>query len=343
MAKFCTKCGKPLADGEICSCSAPLNPEASQGGNKAPASNAFAAVGGIWEKFKNQIGLGDPLTNAGDAYEKGKKIVPDCVKPNDGEVPVRQYQIATLRNRILGITYAKAIGRIQVTNKRIVFRAPGRCLVGRTTLQHEFAIDEISGIESRREYVFNFWDMLMGIIAVALGGVAGSAIIGKLMTEVQSTFLIFLIALIFGLGAGALFFFVKKKWLLKLLGWGFATVPLLVYGKMFGDFSEKFLGGLMLFLGIIGAIATLFTLFVHAIRPNLALIIKAKGAAEAIDIRRKKVPFLGLGGAQAEKDDHTGYTDIWPDAYAEVSIREMGALINDIQKLGDFGIDKWKQ
>ena len=36
-----------------------------------------------------------------EAFENGRKIVPDCVKPNDSEIPVKQYRIATLRNRIL--------------------------------------------------------------------------------------------------------------------------------------------------------------------------------------------------------------------------------------------------
>ena len=52
---------------------------------------------------------------------------------------------------------------------------------------------------------------------------------------------------------------------------------------------------------------------------------------------------LGFAGGQNEKDDHTGYTEIWPEPDAEPSIREIGAMINDIQKLGDFGVEKWKQ
>ncbi|MBO5333739.1 MAG: hypothetical protein J6B37_06465 [Clostridia bacterium] len=357
MAKFCTKCGRPLAEGEVCNCAvaqAPVNPgpqatpvqqNANNGSVNINVTQVAANATGAWTKIKNQIGIGDPLINEGDAFEKGKRIIPDCVKPNDGEVPVRQYQIATLRNRILGITYTKAYGRIQVTNKRVIFRAPGRCLAGRTTLQHEFAIDEIAGIESRREYGFNFWDLIIGLIVYAIGGGIGFGIAGGISEMGQEGFLAFLFSIILAAGAGALFFLVKKKWLLKLLGLGAAVVPLWSLGSVQFSFwvENEFLGMLMFLFAIPFTLISLLTLFLHAIKPNLALIVKTKSASEAIDIRRKKLPIFGVIGGQNEKDDHTGYTEIWPEEDAELSIREIGAMINDIQKLGDFGIEKWKQ
>ena len=105
-------------------------------------------------------------------------------------------------------------------------------------------------------------------------------------------------------------------------------------------FSRDFWGGVLIALGVIFALVSLFTLFVHSIKPNLALVIKTKSASEAIDIRRKKKSLFG--GTLNDKSDHTGYTEILPDADAELSIRELGAIINDIQKLGDFGVEKWK-
>ena len=80
-------------------------------------------------------------------------------------------------------------------------------------------------------------------------------------------------------------------------------------------------------------------LILNTIKPNLVLVVKTKSASEAIDIKRKRV---GLFGISMDKEDHTGYTEILPEIDAEKSIREIGALINDIQKLGDFGVEKWK-
>ena len=366
MAKFCTQCGRPLADGEICNCSAvnqapyqapPVNPNPGSPiyTNGADGNSVNINLTGVaqsassgWAKFKNQIGIGDPLVNEGDTFEKNKKIIPDVVKPNDGEVPVRQYEVANLRNRFLGIPYMRAIGRVQVTNKRVIFRAPGNCIAGRTSLQHEFAIDEIAGIEARREYVFNFWDFLLALIMLSIGGGIGTGITLGLTNGGYETFLSLVISLILAAGAGALFFMVKKHWLLKLLGLGAAVSPLVAVASInLSGWGEEFVGLITLLLAIPFAIISLLTVFIYAIRPNLALVIKAKSASasEAIDIRRKKVSIFGFlqAGAQNESMDHTGYTEILPMDDAEASIRELGAVINDIQKLGDFGIEKWRQ
>ncbi len=318
MANFCARCGKPLAEGETCSCT-----------GTAPVFNVDSAKGFV-ESMKNRMGIGDPELNKGDAFEKGKMIIPECVKANEGEIPVKQYEVATLRNRILGIPYTKAVGRMQVTNKRVIFRAPGRCLAGRTTLQHEFAIDELAGLEARREYGFNFWDLLVGYIVAMIGGGIISAIVGGIAS---SATVAVILALLVGIAGCIPFFMMKKRWLLKLLCLGGSSMPLL----SIGDMVEGFFGGFLFFLGIISVIMTLFTLLIYSIKPNLVLVIKTKSASEAINIKRKKVALF-----RGEKEEHTGYTEVIPADDAERCIREIDAIINDIQKLGDFGIEKWK-
>ena len=204
MASFCTQCGRPLNDGEVCYCSgkAPT-------GNPSSAKELLNSSKGFWESMKNRMGIGDPDLNKGDAFENGKRIIPDCVKANEGEIPVKQYKVATLRNRILGIPYTKAVGRVQVTNKRVIFRAPGRCLAGRTTLQHEFAIDEIAGVEARREYVFNFWDLLFSIYTIIAGLFVTSLILGMFGYDADVARGIF--GFIFGVAGCVPFFIMKKK------------------------------------------------------------------------------------------------------------------------------------
>ncbi len=351
MAKFCTRCGRPLAEGEVCNCQGGASGDNAgpgflddrQGGTGFSTPIDKQAAAGFLESMKNRMGLGDEELNKIDAFEKGKRIVPDCVRANEGEVHVKQYTVATLRNRILGIPYTKAIGRIQVTNKRVIFRAPGRCVAGRTTLQHEFAIDELAGIEARREYVVNLWDLLIGLIVVLFGGGVlmwminvtcyDSMVRGRIVGPVM-------LAILFGLAGCVPFFLVKKKWLLKLLCEGASLLPLLMVGAL-ARYWSRFWGGFLWFLGFFSLVITIFTLVVYVIRPNLVLLIKTKSATEAIDIKRRKrsVGFWNSG----EKDDHTGYAEILPEEDAERCIREINAMINDIQKLGDFGIEKWQQ
>jgi len=329
MAKFCTRCGKPLEEGEVCSCSKSIKIDTG-------------SAKGFFENLKNKMGIGDPEMNKDDAFETGKQIIPDCVKSNESEIPVKQYKIATLRNRILGIPYAKAIGRLQVTNKRVIFRAPGACLAGRTTLQHEFSIDEIAGIESRREYMFNFWDLIIGLLAASAGGGLTVGIISKLCMESVlyegKVFGAFLLTLLVGIAGCIPFFTMKKRWLVKLFGLGASVYPLYTFGAMIMN-TSSFWGSLLFILGGFSMVFFVTALILNTIKPNLVLVVKTKSASEAIDIKRKRV---GLFGISMDKEDHTGYTEILPEIDAEKSIREIGALINDIQKLGDFGVEKWK-
>ena len=375
MAKFCEYCGRPLGDMETCSCPAslkankpvdtPVNNPVNNGinagentganynynynaGNTTSGNNFGNTIGniagnigniannidkekakGFWESMKNRMGIGDPESNKTDAFEKNKNIIPDCVRPNEGEVPVKQYKIATLRNRILGIPYIKAIGRIQVTNKRVIFRAPGRCLAGRTSLQHEFAIDEVAGIEARREYGFNFWDMLLAIFVMAVGGFVASFLTAAFRSEAMAI----IMGLLLGVAGCVPFFMIKKLWLVKTLCLG-ASVLGLVMAAIAADLQ------FLLILALFPFVFLVFSVMVFSIKPNLVLIIKTKGSTEAIDIKRKRATLFG--GAGSEKEDHTGFAEILPEDDAEKSIRELGAIITDIQKLGDFGISKWK-
>ncbi|MDO5479603.1 MAG: hypothetical protein Q4G23_10625 [Clostridia bacterium] len=327
MPRFCTRCGRALGDGEVCQCSTPKT------------TIDLSAGMDFFEKMKNDMGIGDPELNKGDAYEKGKQIVPDCIKANEGEIPVKQYKIATLRNRIFGIPFMKAIGRLQVTNKRVIFRAPGRSIVGRTTLQHEFAIDEIAGIEARREYIFDIWDFIFGCIVFFFGFSVSSALVGSLSGNADGILGLVLLSLVIGVAGCIPFFRVKRKWLLKLLCLGASMGPLSIASTMLAYMDHTVWSVLFYILAFIVLVFTVIATVFNFINPNLVLVIKTKSASDAVDIRRRRV---GIFGMVTDKDEHTGYAEIRPEEDAEISIREIGALINDIQKLGDFGIEKWK-
>ena len=164
---FCTRCGRPIQEGQICSCSV----------NQMPKTNTSSKQG-FWTSMKNHMGIGDPERNLTDCYERGQRIVPDSIKTNESEIPVKQYDIAVLWTLL---KFERAEGRMQVTNKRVIFRACGRSMAGRTTLQHEFAIDEIAGIEARRDYKFSFLHFL------------GASILTSTVDSILITIFIFLL------------------------------------------------------------------------------------------------------------------------------------------------------
>lgn len=321
MANFCTKCGKPIDE---CTCSKTATPTFT-------SSNV-----GFLEGMKNRMGIGEPETNSAPPYERGMHIIPDNVKSSDGEIPVKQYTVAKLQNSFLGIPIGKAEGRLEVTNKRVIFRALGRCISGRMTLQQEFTIEDIAGIEARREYVTTFWDFVVGILIASIGFAVGMTV-----NNADSFGMAFFLALVLGILALVPFFVIKKQWFLKLLFTGFSSGALILtcsYG-----FSRSNNVALLLVLpAFISGIILLFNIFLYAIRPNLVLIVKTKSSSDAIDIQRKKTGLLNLifGG---KEEEHTGYTEVLPVENAEASIRELGAVISDIQKFGDFGIEKWQE
>ena len=120
-------------------------------------------AGEFFRNMKNHMGIGSPERNATDTYEREMAIVPKCISANENEIPVKQYNIAVLRNLL---KFERAEGRMQVTNKRIIFRAAGRSVGGRTTLQHEFAVDEIAGIEANNNYKFSFLYLVFAILII---------------------------------------------------------------------------------------------------------------------------------------------------------------------------------
>lgn len=312
MANFCTKCGKPLDE---CVC-----------GTKT--GNDFLG------DLKNKLGAGGTTSDNTPLYESGMQIVPDNIAPDEGEIPIKQYNIATLKNRFLGITISKAKGRLQVTNKRVVFRAAGRCLRGRTTIQQEFSIDEIAGMNVRREYAFTFWDIIIGLF-IWLFGVALST--GMSMAAPSGKGFISFILFIFGAAFLVPFFLLKDKYGAKLfatgVSCGFFAARSALSNFINGTTNKAFYAFLFVAVGI-----SLAALAFYAVKPNLVLTIKTKSSSEAIDIQRMKKSVFS-----SSKEEHTGYSEVLPDENAEKAIEEICAIVSDIQKLGDFGMEKWKE
>ena len=133
---------------------------------------------------------------------------------------------------------------------------------------------------------------------------------------------------IIGIAGLAPFFMVNKRFGLKLF-----ILNLAVFGFLLASMASGF--NLFNWLLILTNILILICVFLFCFRPNLIIGIKNKGGiATAVDIRRDTI-----FSKRAEKG--TGFTEIVPTEETESAIREIGAIINDIQKLGDMGLQKW--
>lgn len=256
--------------------------------------------------------------------EKGKLIVPDCIESDQDEVPIKQYDIARLQTLI---KFAFAEGRLQVTNKRVLFRSSGSSIMGPTSLQHEFSIEEIAGIELRKETRFN----LFAAVALLFATVLISLICSPIFSLVyNSKFLGTVFMLLLAAASVFLFFILKNKRIARYLGMSvvLAGLPADLSGfvsTLSGSGSTlRDLSSLIVFL------AFFISLMHVAFAPNFVLNIKTKGGTPSVEIRRKDSLF------SFQHNEYTGFAQVLPGPDADLAMHELGALIREVQQTGTY-------
>ena len=314
----------------------------------------------FFESIMIKLGMGDLYRKFTAYYERGKMIVPDCIAPNEGEIPVKQYDIAVLRSLS---RFERSEGRLQITNKRLIFRATGRSISGSTSFQQEFAIDELAGVEALRNYrfgliylvadLFMIMMMLLVVLAVcaciAIPIIIPNAIINVVYNSSdQNTPLKYQQAVFYyenlppEIQAQREYplyesfrpnqtLFSALRIIFSLVGLAVSIIVLVSLLKMRNKFLliqvKRFL--MKLLLKIIRI----------ARRPNMVFMVKTKGGIEGgtpIKIKRDQYfLFIRLG-------TENGYSEVFPTSDTDIALKEIGAIINDIQKLGDHGVHKWK-
>ncbi len=323
---YCTRCGKEIAEGARCSCQKP----------QFQVGDLFA--GGDYSKETPK-----KEKNPVEAFEHGMKIVPENVKPDEGEIPVRQYDLCRMRSR-LKLMFAE--GRLQVTNKRIIFRAKGKSLTGPTLVQHEFTISEISGFQILRNARFSGLDLLLILIlnAVCIGLTAAIAM--SSITADAGTLLRFLLYLA---GVAGLFFAAKNRKNrlgcallsgLSVGALGSVGYILTLLSKWQGSSGKAFLAALCYIPAAAALVLLVISTVVFCMKPNLQFSVCSKMGKGAIDIRceptgfGRSIPMINAV--------FTGYNEVLPTDETDLAVGEIGAMISDIQKLGDLAIEKWK-
>ena len=184
----------------------------------------------------------------------------------------------------------------------------------------------------------------MALLLCALGTAIGAAIVTALYSE-EMMFFGSLIGLVLGAGALFCFFVLFRKFHLKifLLGIGstaaieaFAAVRIYIeYARYMneGTFFYKLLLPFLLVIMIASILSELFGILLASMNPNLVIDIKTVGGGAPIQIRRKSI---------LEHNEYTGFDQVMPAAEAELAVREINAMINDIQNTGDRAIRRWQ-
>lgn len=320
MAK-CEYCGRELADGEVCGCTQSENAQQVNWNeyfkvtlSKDALENAKKTMGTIRENLA-EIDLSQ-IT--GGTYESNMQITNECVVPTEQEIPVRQYNIAKLSTPL----WKKAYGRLQVTNKRVLFRAKGKSLAGPIEIENEFSLEEIGGIEIKKDYRFNFLRFLLSTLGVLLCTGAGSGLTAW-AAHFHSVAPMAILAVALSLASIAVLALIHSKTLKS----AFALCAATAWSLLGSMVRVKF----WMFIGTLFALVGIAMWILSALVDDLHIRLKIKGAHDAIEIGRK-----------LRTDERSGFSVVQPWTDTEIAIRELGALIDDVKRFGNAGIEKWK-
>lgn len=326
MAHFCKYCGKELNENEKHNC--PKKPD-----GKDWLERLYMKLEPILLWIINLIGVGR-VGNVNECFERGKGIVPDSIEMNEGETPIKQYDAAVLRTRL---KLERSEGRLQVTNKRLLFRSNGYSLFGKTTYQHEFAIDKIDGVTVRKDHRFRFLDLILNILLMGwlyLVAIVPFAI-GASLSE-ASVFLGVLTSL-FAVCFFIPFFVMKRHFYIKMFSAAIGNGLLLGQALRFSTDDKTFLCVVAVLLLALGTSIMYASLFLCCLKPNLLIEVKCAGTP-AVQIKHQYSSFIWH-----KSEENSGFDEIMPGKDTDVMIQELGAMIDDIKTLGDLAVEKWKE
>ena len=327
MARYCTKCGKELVDGKKCTCS----------GSQGTFADIKEKASSLLVCLMRRMGVGTPAENSESIFETGQQIVPDIIKANEGEIPVKQYDATYMRSRIRG-QYAK--GRLQVTNKRVIFRAAGISYQGPLAQQYEFAISELAGIEIKKKNRVSGLNILLSLWLNLVFVTLGFALFAELASNAPTVARI--ISVVFAVACAAPFFVLRKRFWLKMLalccGMGALTITAGITKLGLSTLYFGIQTNIADLLLIVMALLWVLNVILVSVVPDLVLVVKTKGSGPAFEIRRKQFPSLFK-----QMVEYTDFGEVLPGKDVDAMIAELGTLIDDIQTLGDMAIEKWKE
>lgn len=290
---------------------------------KETVEKVKSTVSGIRDTVAENADFFNAAKNGDSVYETDLPVVDQCIVPTEQEIPIRQYNIARLSTPL----WKKAYGRLQVTNKRVVFRSTGKSLAGPVMIENEFSLEEIGGVEIKTDYRFNLLTFVLSGIAIVLlsafytwfyslfikwglkAGTMAPAVVFSILTII---------------GTAAFFVIVRRGYLFKSTAMNACGISVLMIALAK---SGKFGVVLAVIAFIVGLIMWIYA----GIVDDLHILIKVKGAVGTMEIGRK-----------LRTDERSGFSIVRPWKDTEIAIREIGALLDDVKRFGDAGIDKWK-
>lgn len=273
-------------------------------------------------KLFNPTYSGETSKTADQIFERHSDIVPNHIQAEENEIVVKQYNVARLRSRL---TFSRAEGRLMVTNRRVLFRAAGRGIGGHTLMQHQFNMDELAGIEMHTDYKFSFLNFLFS-------GLLYPLIIffpGILLANTSGAGAVIMGLMLFSLGLGTSAWLLNHRWI-RLCASAFSFFSVVI------SMSRLQQPGLMWLFLLVSLAMLIVALVQVCFVPNLVIQIKTKSGHSALEIGSRKSIFL-----RTTNDDNCGFAEVLPWTDTITAMNELGTMIEDFQKQGDYALNTW--
>lgn len=275
------------------------------------------------------------------------RILEGALSPADGEMTVRTYHSTTLSSGLLGL---KAEGYLAVTNLRVIFYATGNSFVGNSILQSEVPLADVSGISSYKGAHFSIPHLVTAAVASFIVAGLTSSIIGVLITGVLVALRSFDLAPFAPLIFAVLFLIASTSaprekirrsilatcgatFLFGIGGLGLLTATLSSFG---GNSAPGALGAFGFVFAAAAAIYALICYFWYARRPTMSLAIGSKGGSST------PIAISGISGFGLFSGTALRALSAEPAIDVDAMIKELGAMIYDLQVMGGDGVTKWR-
>ncbi len=270
-------------------------------------------------------------------------LLQKSITPANEESTVRTYQCTYYHSRLLGL---QASGFLSVTNKRVIFQASGTSNAGSSVIQSEVPLEDVSGISSYKGTYFSFGQLLLAlVVTIALAGFLNT-IAGLISAALRdsNTVLMWVIAI----AALVVSLFLKRENLFRPVLAGVSSIGFVMAGGvasmmssvnfLFGSYGRNSGAGaaIGILLAMIVGIYALACIFWYARRPTFSLAIHSKGGSST-PISISGATGLGIFDVAAGKA-----LNAEPAKDAETMLQQLGALILDLQQMGTFGVEKWR-
>lgn len=343
--KKCRNCGHENADAyDFCiKCGSDLRSVSSASNNPPPKNiNQFSEIKGN-ESFK---------------------LLPESLTPAENEQEVRSYHCTSFKSALLSLN---AEGYLVVTSKRVVFHAFGSSFAGKSILQSEVPIEDVSGISIYKGSYFSFTHLIgsffLSMVSIGMVNAFLASIIfaltrsvlqdqsfsnlDNLQTTANSLYIGFQIMLwIIAFTSFAVSSFLAKDNILRSAFASLAAFTLTELGSInyltseIQNYinSEQNSGGsgFVLTLSLIAGIYAFVCFFWYARRPTMSLAVGSKGGSST-PIAISGISSFGIYNTAASKA-----LSAEPAEDAEALVRELGAMVMDIQGSGDLGVNQWR-